>query len=192
MSFDFIHKIVMFAVAFTCTAQTGTRQQSATPSEPRETVSLCSLARHWGKYDHRPVRIEANFLAGFEVAEIYDPSCPARGENTAWVEYGSPDPVPTELAGKLNKLLKEHKRARITVVGEFDGPRKVEIPPGISPEAADIMRKTNSRYGHLGGWQFQFIFSKVEKVEPARATDSWPTWPPAVKQVPGLVGLPET
>ena len=184
MSFDFIHKIAMLALAFSCVVQTGTGQKSAAPGEPVETVSLCQLTRHWDKYDHRTVRIEANFLAEYEVAEIYDPSCATRGENTAWVEYGSPDPVPTELSGKLNKLLKKYWRARITVVGEFDGPRKVETPPGISPEAADIMRKTNSRYGHLSGWQFQFIFSKVEKVEAARATDSWPTWPSAGKPVP--------
>jgi hypothetical protein len=174
----------MLALVFSCIRQTGTTQKSAAPSEPVETVSLCQLTLHWDKYDHRIVRIEANFLAEFEIAEVYDPSCPTRSENTAWVEYGSPDPVPTELAGKLRRLLKERRRARITVVGEFDGPRKVETPPGISPEAADIMRKTNSRYGHLNGWRFQFIFSKVEKVEPARATDSWPTWPPAENQVP--------
>lgn len=95
MSFDFIHKTVMLAVAFACAVQTGTRQKSAASGEPVETVSLCQLTRYWDKYDHRVVRIEANFLTGFEVAEIYDPSCPARGENTAWVEFGSPDPVPT-------------------------------------------------------------------------------------------------
>jgi len=141
-----------------------------------QTVSLCRLTKNWREFDHHVVRIEAIYSVGNETSEVYDSDCPAH-DNAAWVKllpYGSPSPIPPELKEKLNELLRRNGRARITAIGEFDGPKKVNVPSGLSPEAADAMRETNSRYGHMNGWKFQFVFSKVEKVEPVPADAPWP------------------
>lgn len=177
MSFALKYQAVALLI-FTCASQAGTAPQATRPNQLLETVSLCQLTQHWEQYDHKIVRIEANYRAGFEISEVYDPGC-ATSDHTAWVKllpYGSPSPVPAELEAKLSELLKQKGRARITAVGEFDGPKKVDVPPGLSPEATDAMRETNSRYGHMNGWRFQFVFSRVEKVEPVPASDPWPTW----------------
>lgn len=159
-------------------SQTHAQQRVSTNSLTIEKVSLCVLTKDWKKYDHATVRIEAVYRAGFEVNEVYDPSCPT-SEHTAWVAlvpYGSPSPIPPELKERLNELLKQNGRARITVVGEFDGPKRVDIPAGLSPEAAAVLRAGGSRYGHQNHWEFQFTFSKVEKVEAVPASDPWPRW----------------
>lgn len=75
---------------------------------------------------------------------------------------------------KLNELLRRTGRAQITAIGEFDGPKKVNIPSGLSPDAANAMRETNSRYGHMNGWKFQFVFSTIEKVESVPTDTPWP------------------
>ena len=159
------HKTVGMLV-LACVAQTGTNQEATTPTPPAETVSLCQMTKHWESYDRKIVRLEANYSTGNETSEVYDPAC-ATHEQTAWVKllpYSAPSPVPAELRARLNELLIRKGRARITAIGEFEGPKQVNVPSSLSPEAADAMRETNSRYGHMGGWKFQFVFSKVEKV----------------------------
>jgi len=152
--------------------------QATTVNQPVKEISLCQLTKEWEKYDHKTVRVEAIYHGGFETSEIYDPACPTSNQ-TAWVAlmpYGSPSPTSPELKEKFDQLLKQNGRVRITVVGEFDGPKKVDVPPGLTPEGAAAMRSTNSRYGHQNRWEFQFVFSKVEKVEAVPASDPWPRW----------------
>jgi hypothetical protein len=143
-----------------------------------ETVSLCQLTKNWKEFDRRTVRIAAIYRVGNETSEVYDPDCPT-SDHTAWVAlvpYGSPSPTPPALNEKLNELLKQNGRARITVVGEFDGPKRVDIPEGLSPEAAAVFRTGGSRYGHQNHWEFQFIFSKIEMVQLVPVSDPWPRW----------------
>lgn len=52
--------------------------------------------------------------------------------------------------------------------------KKVDIPPGTSPGLAATLRAANSHYGHQNGWDFQFVISKIEKVDPVPAGDPWP------------------
>jgi len=152
--------------------------QDKTLSQQFDTISLCELTRHWEKYEHKLVRIEAIYNVGPETSEVYDRDCPT-SDHTAWVylqPYGSTSPDPPELQKQLGELLTQSGRARIAVVGRFDGPKKVDIPPDTSPELADLMRFVNSRYGHQNYWKFQFTFSKVEKVEAVPPTEPWPRW----------------
>lgn len=147
-------------------------------SQQLETVSLCELTQHWEKYDHKVVRIEVIYRVGNETSEVYDPNCPT-SDHTAWVylrPYGSTSPDPPELQKRLGELLTKNGRARIAVVGRFDGPKRVDIPPDTSPKLADLMRSVNSRYGHQNHWKFQFTFSKIEKVEAVPSTEPWPRW----------------
>jgi len=145
----------------------GARQGSANAHEKLQTVSLCELTKNWRKYDHKMVRIEAIYAIGPETSEMYDTDC--RNE-TAWVppvQYGSSGPPPPDLEAKLKHLLKQGGRARVTVVGEFDGPKKVEIPLGTSPALAATLQAADSHYGHQNAWDFQFVISRIEKVDPA-------------------------
>lgn len=169
---------VLWLLMFVCASQRFAGAQATTGKQPLDAVSLCRLTQEWKKYDHRTVRLEAIYRTGNETSEVYDPACPT-SDHTAWVallSYGSPSPIPLALRGRLNELLKQSGRARVVVLGEFDGPKKVDVPPGLSPEAADTLRATNSRYGHQNHWNFQFVFSKIEKVEPVPASDPWPRW----------------
>jgi hypothetical protein len=152
--------------------------QDTTLSHQLETVSLCELTQHWEKYDHKVVRTNAIYRTENETSELFDPDCPT-SDHTAWVHlrpYGSTSPDPPELQKQLGELLTQSGRARIAVVGRFDGPKHVDIPPDTSPELADLMRYVNSRYGHQNYWKFQFTFSKVEKVEAVPSTEPWPRW----------------
>lgn len=177
MSFTNTSKVLVL-LTFVYASQAFAGAQTTTANQPLEAVTLCQLTQEWTKYDHRTARIEVIYHASNETSEIYDPACPT-SDHTAWVAlipYGSPSPIPPELKRRLNELLKQNGRARITVEGEFDGPKKVDVPPGLSPGAADALRATNSRYGHQNHWEFQFVFSKIEKVDPVPASDPWPRW----------------
>jgi hypothetical protein len=152
------------------------RQQTLSSAPAIQKISLCQLTKEWKTYNHSTVRIDAIYRAELEASEVYDPACPA-SEHAAWVPsipVGSSSPAPPGLAGELDKLLKKDRRARITVLGEFDGPPAIDVPAGLSPEAAAVFRNGGSRYGHQNRWDFQFVFSKIESVEPVPAHVSWP------------------
>lgn len=150
-------------------------KQAPTTEQTFETVCLCQLTGDWKKYDHRTVRIEAIYATGAESYTIYDPGCMGRNQ-TAWVEFpaGIQKKTPRVIMDKLNRLLRSDSRARLVAVGEFTGPKKVDIPPNTPPKVAETMRAVNSRYGHQNHWDFQFVFSKIEKVEPVSPSDPWP------------------
>jgi hypothetical protein len=160
-----------------------TGQESTVATQTSRTVSLCELTSAWKNYDHSTVQIEAIYASGAESSEVYDVNCPSRSD-AAWVEF--PDAIekatPPEIRDKLNQLLRTDGRARVVVRGRFDGPKKVDIPPDTPPNVADVMRGVNSRYGHQNRWNFQFVFSKIEKVEPAPANAPWPRWATEKKQ----------
>lgn len=168
--------LLLSLLATVAVTQVFPRQQTLGSAPPIQKISLCQLTKEWKKYDHSTVRIEAIYRAEFEASEVYDPECPAR-EYAAWVPLiaaGSPSPAPPELASELVKLLKKDRRAQVTVLGQFDGPKAVDVPAGLSPEAAAVFRNGGSRYGHQNGWEFQFVFLKIEKVEPVPAATPWP------------------
>jgi hypothetical protein len=152
-------------------------QESNIARQTSQSVSLCELTSAWKNYNHSIVQIEAIYASGAESSEVYDVNCPSRSD-AAWVEF--PDAIekatPPEIMDKLNRLLRSDGRARLVVLGRFDGPRKVEIPPDTPPGVAEVMRAVNSRYGHQNRWNFQFVFSKIEKVERVPRTDAWPHW----------------
>jgi len=159
-------------------------QQSTTiPRQSPGSVSLCELTSAWKNYDHSTVQIEAVYAIGAESGEVYDINCSSRSA-AAWVEF--PEAIekatPPDIINKLNQLLRADGRAHIVVVGRFDGPRKVDVPPDTPPAVADLMRSVNSRYGHQNRWNFQFVFSKIEKVERVPSSDPWPSQTSQKKQ----------
>lgn len=156
----------------------GGRHQPATTRQTLETVSLCQLTKEWKKYDHKTVRIEAIYATGAESYEVYDTGCLVASNDTAWVEFPAEIQKATqpEIMDRMNRLLRLDSRVRIVAVGEFDGPKKVDIPPNTPPKVADLMRSVDSRYGHMNHWKFQFAFQKIEKVESVPTSDPWPRW----------------
>jgi len=150
---------------------TGARQVSA--QEKSGVVSLCELTRDWKKYDDKVIRIKAIYRAGAETSEVYDIACPD-SDHVAWVPPNLAKMAPSNMVDKMSQLLKFSGRAQIVAVGEFDGPKKVEIPAGTSPGLAATLRAADSRYGHQNGWDFQFVISTIEKVEPVPSSDPWP------------------
>jgi hypothetical protein len=168
--------LVLLAVVFAQQAASSEHGKSVDPHV--ETVSLCKLAKEWKKYDRRTVRIDAIYQAADETSVVYDTGCPT-SDHTAWVAllpYRSPSPVPSDLKASLDQLLKQDRRARITVVGEFDGPTPLDAGPGSTSETAPTNHNPSSRYGYNNYWEFQFVFSRIEKVGAVPASDPWPSW----------------
>jgi hypothetical protein len=99
--------------------------------------------------------------------------------STAWVVFPIEIQKATQskIMDTMDQLLGKDSRVRIVAVGEFDGPKKVDIPPNTPPGVADLMRTVNSRYGHQNHWIFQFVVSKIEKVERVSASEPWPNNP---------------
>jgi hypothetical protein len=153
----------------------GVVQNSRTSQRRVETLSLCQLTREWKEYDHKTVRIDATYATGAESYEVYDTNCLVDSDSTAWVEFPLEIQKATqpEIMDRMNRLLRLDSRVRIVVVGEFDGPKKVDVPPNTPQGVADLMRSVNSRYGHQNHWNFEFVFSRIEKVEPVPASDPW-------------------
>jgi len=155
--------------------------QSSRPEEKSPLYSLCELTANWQKYDHMMVRIQAIYRGGNETSEVYDSNC-ANGGNSAWVPPDFEGALPPNIKNRLDEILRVHGRARIVVTGEFDGPKKVDIPSGTSPGLAKIMSTVDSRYGHMNHWKFQFVFSEIESTEAVPASDPWPHQPSEKKQ----------
>jgi hypothetical protein len=138
-----------------------------------EIISLYDLARNWSRYDRHPVRIEAVYLVDGQDREVYNAGCQNRAD-PAWVEIpsGAVGQAPPELVDNLNQLLISDHRARVAV-GEFYGPQRVIVSPDTPRGVADQPRAINSRCGHLNDWRFQFVFSKMESVEPLPSSEPW-------------------
>jgi hypothetical protein len=162
----------LFMATFVARTIIDVRQTPTPPEQKIETISLCELTKNWKKYDHRIVRVEAIYTTGPESSQVYDTGCLT--SDTAWVPPEVRNATPADMFGKLNQLLGSTGRVRIVAVGEFDGPKKVDIPPGTSPGLAVTLQAANSHYGHQNGWDFQFVISKIEKVDPVPASEPWP------------------
>lgn len=129
-------------------------------------VPFCLLSQEFETYDHEVVRTKAIYTTGPEAIALSDVSCSGT-DHDAWVEI-SPDvkkSSPRQAMHDLYRLVASHSRAQVVVVGEFAGPKEVTIPPGTAPGVADLMRRANSRYGHLNGWRFQFTILRVEQAQ---------------------------
>jgi hypothetical protein len=156
-------------------------QADKAPSDVR-TVSMCELAKNWKLYDHKIVRGEGIYTDRAETRELYDKACP-NNETAAWVEPSDAIGKSEEphLIDELKQLIRTDGRARVVVVGEFAGPKTVDIPPNTPANIADAMTSIDSRYGHQNHWNFEFTFVKIERVDSVPKTDPWPHWSPERK-----------
>jgi len=149
----------------------GVSAQQATKVQPTPKVAAyCEIASHQKEFDHDIVQTEGIFRRGRENWTFYSPSCPL-ADQTSWVDYSDDlrHSTSPELMGKMEKSLDSAGRVNLTVVLEFDGPKKVDVPPGTPPKVADLMRGVNSRYGHLNQFNSRVSFLKILAVDPVSA-----------------------
>ena len=149
----------------------GIAAQQAPKVQPApKIVAYCEVASHQKDYDHGIVQTEGIFNRGQENRRFYSPLCPL-AEQTSWVDYSDDlrHSTSPELMDKMEKLLDSAGRVKLTVVLEFDGPKKVDVPPDTPPKVADLMRGVNSRYGHLNQFNSRVLFLKILAVDPVPA-----------------------
>jgi hypothetical protein len=165
-------RLRLAVLVLTTTPVLALTQQSAPKQD--SPVSYCDLAREYAKYDHKIVRMTGIYRRGGEISSFYDPGC--IDADSAWVDslpglkhQSSPDLVST-----MEALLDAHGRAMIDAEVEFDGPKPVTIPPGTSPRLAEIIRYTNSRYGHENLFRFRVVLLRLRSVEPVPSATPWP------------------
>ena len=121
------------------------QQTKQLDSEVIPTVSLCELVRNQNPYAEKEVRVRATWQYGFEWSFLYDRECMDR-DNKVWAEYADEDSL-CPLTKKSLKRLKKRRfdnKADVVVVGKF---------------------YSGDHYGHMNGYQYQFIVSCVEKAE---------------------------
>ena len=153
----------------------GLAQQNAQTETIPTLVPYCEVVSQSVKYDHRVLQTDAIYRRGGENMSFYSPFCPSKS-NSSWVDYSADmrRRSAPELIEKMDKILDSDGRARLVALVEFDGPRPVEIPSGTAPALADIIRQTNSRYGHDNLFAYRVKILKIIKVEVVSRTAPWP------------------
>ena len=164
---------IFLVLGIACATCLGEPQQPQKAKVPAKIFSLCELTSNWKIYDHAVVRIKAIYQNVGETSEVYDSDCP-NSDKTAWVPRDVENAANKSVKEQLRELIRSDGRAQIIAVGEFDGPKKVDIPSNTPTGVADLMRSVNSRYGHDNKWNFQFIFSKIERVDSTPASTPFP------------------
>ena len=150
-------------------------QQSRPSAHVGGDTPYCKLAQQPERYNRRVLRVQAIYRSGGEIMSLYDAHCASR-ESASWVDYADElrQTTSPELLTKMNQLLKQNGRAKITVRLEFYGPKPVAIPAGTPPALADVMRGTDSRWGHQNQFATRARFLKILAVEPVPTEVAWP------------------
>jgi hypothetical protein len=110
-----------------------------TGAYPQRQAKFCDLLRNPEKYNGTQVRIRATYRYGFEWSQLHCLDCVDKGN--AWLQI----PVGLDNASKqsLKKLPKGAGIVNLTVVGVFSG---------------------GGAYGHLNGYRFQIVASRISDV----------------------------
>jgi len=151
--------------------------QAAAPNHANPLrVAYCELAKNPNSYDHQLVETDGIYTEGAEIMSFYNLSC-AKSEMSSWVDHSedirkSSSP---ESLQKMDDFLNTDGRAHIIAVLKFDGPKPVSIHAGTSDGLANVMRGTNSRYGHMNQFRTRVLLTKIISAEPVPASTPWPS-----------------
>ena len=137
-------------------------------TERVEYVSMCELIQRPERYDQKSVLTSGIYHAGPEFADFVDPACPTTPERDAGtlpvpIRAGVQD---SALWNRMRQILEKDKRAYVVVRGVFDAYNRYEGPLPADPRLQDILKKGNSRFGHLGFARFRLRIESVEFVAP--------------------------
>ena len=120
-------------------------------------VSFCDLVSRPQLYNQRTVRTQAiAAVTTSEVAFLYEPKC---DRTDAGVDYEYENDQASRVTAPLlrdNFGKNEARRANVTVIGRFSGPRR-------------------EGYGHLNSLRFHFLVMSVEKAEAVPPNVPWPS-----------------
>ncbi len=135
----------------------------------------CEVVQHSLANDHRILLVEGIYRRGGEIESFYGGSCPD-GSLASWADSSKTlrDKTAPAVLNQLDTLLSKDGRARIVALLEFDGPKKVTIPAGTPPGIADLMRGTNSRYGHMNAFTYRVVLLRIHHVESVGSSIPWP------------------
>lgn len=128
--------------------------------EKAPTVDFCELVRNAGRYDKIVVRTSAVLYVDRENETLYDPNCDAE-DSHAWVDF---DPSYIYSDKKVRETLTElirpkldspTRKAQVTIVGRFEGPK-------------------GGPFGHLDSYRFRLSIIRLEKAEAVPGSASQP------------------
>ena len=159
-------KQILFGVVFlalSCLSITGQEQK---PPQEIPTIAYCDLVREPIFYDNKVVRISVNYIAAFEGSIIRDSDCD--GKDT-WVRFDAKvkDATPRKIWKKFDRLTDtspEYKNGgvnypsrlvKVTWIGLFQGVKRAQKIGNLTLPLG---------YGHMNGFDFQFVVQKVETV----------------------------
>ena len=151
-------------ICFTLFCLSAAQEQKTLPKIP--TVAYCELVRQPAFYDNKVVRVTANYFVGFEGSLMSSPAC---GKEDTWVEFAAEleRATPFKIGKKFDSLTDTSpeynngsvnypsRQVKVTWVGLFQGIKATQT----------IGKQTFSLgFGHMNGFDFQFVAQKVEFV----------------------------
>jgi hypothetical protein len=131
-----------------------------------EYVSFCELVQHPERYDQKNVLTSGIYQAGPEFSDFVDPDCPTTPER----DVGTlPVPIRERVQDsrgwkRMRQVLEQNKRAFVVVRGVFDAYNRYEGPLPADPRLQEVLKKGNSRFGHLNFARFRLRIESVEFV----------------------------
>ena len=141
----------------------------------RSQREYCDIVRHIRANDHRVLLVRGIYRRGGEIESFYGLSC-RDASKVSWADSSKAlrgNTAPAVLS-QLDTLLSKDGRAGVVALLEFDGPKKVVIPPGTQPGLASLMRSTNSRYGHMNAFPYRVVLLRIDRVESLDSSVPWP------------------
>lgn len=140
------------------------QKNRALKAEALRLTPFCDLTRNKARYSQQIVRTRAilvssrrDLVDGGETY-LYLPSCKDENSLVVIENDASYSPGPDSLAALERALSKNSTsslgRARVTVVGRFEGSAK--------------------GYGHLGGFRARIVVTNLDQIESVQSTVRWP------------------
>lgn len=132
---------------------------------PIITVDYCDLVSHPETYDGVLVRTTTLLWSSPEKTVLRDAACGGT-ELQVWCEWeGYEAGTSKAIRRRVRKLLRKEGKVAVTIVGRFHGPHKYEPPKEMNEALADLMRRANSRYGHMNCCPFMLEVFSIESGE---------------------------
>ncbi len=116
--------------------------------------AICEIVSHPNEFQGKEIRVRAVYCRTTETSAIGDQKCDWR----TWVEFDSLarfNSKPNLVDQLLTMSDHGDQKVDVVFVGRFIGPRAPITQNGVVCKFG---------YGHLGGYEFEFIVSSVEKI----------------------------
>ncbi|WP_263383438.1 hypothetical protein [Granulicella arctica] len=141
----------------------------------RSPKDYCDVVQHVRANDQKVLLVRGIYRRGGEIESFYGQACLDRSK-VSWADFSKAlhDKTAPAVLSELDTLLARDGRAGVLALLEFDGPKKVVVPPGTQPGLASLMRGTNSRYGHMNAFTYRVRILRIDHVESLDSSVPWP------------------